>query len=54
MTDTQKICIWIYNPDYGYYETFCNRTYKATEFDFVYCPYCGNKVEDLKENYQPF
>jgi peptide subunit release factor 1 (eRF1) len=58
--EIEKKCIWIYNYNYNYYETMCGHAFEFTDGDpdknhFQYCPYCGNKIEEIKENQeQPF
>jgi DNA-directed RNA polymerase subunit RPC12/RpoP len=55
--DIEKKCIWIYKTENCEYDTLCGRTFivNSTDIDYIYCPYCGEKIEEIKENQeQPF
>lgn len=43
-------CIWKYDETYNYYESECGSSfifsYDKRDKEFVYCPYCGKKIEE--------
>ena len=47
-------CKWKYDEEYWYYDTACQQTYQfvdggLAENDFVFCPFCGEKIIATKE-----
>ena len=44
------VCIWKFDSQYDYYNTSCDNLFEFSadgpnENKFLYCPYCGNKLE---------
>ena len=46
----ERVCVWIYDRDCGYYDTHCEYTIQFSHDEpfergnFKYCPYCGAKI----------
>ena len=44
-------CKWEYDDIHDYYETECENAFvfiegRNTDNGFIYCPYCGRKIEE--------
>lgn len=52
---SKKHCVWgPYDEDNGTFDTQCGQTHYFPEGDikdnhYVYCPYCGRRIDEVKE-----
>jgi hypothetical protein len=50
--DMNGICKWTYNKEFDFWQTNCGHGFVVndwidpSECGFVYCPYCGKKIEE--------
>jgi hypothetical protein len=49
----RKKCAWRYDYIHDYYETECENAFvfiegRKTDNGFIYCPYCGKEIEEIK------
>ena len=51
--ESQPKCKWTYDEYHGKHDTDCGNAYSFSdpEMDegFVFCPYCGREIEEIRE-----
>jgi hypothetical protein len=55
MNQSFKHCEWEFDNEEGFYDTGCGEGFNfecegILENNFSFCPYCGRRIKEIKEN----